>query len=324
VIFIVQAGIAIVVILFAGLISIMAGENNILRYTFGLAAVATQLGLFASAWHFRSKSLPRFDLTIAAETLVALGVFSLISGIVLAIFATRGSVDDILQGRISSSDLDLLLTSFGEGLLASAVAPVLATILRQIEMLKYAPHPSSASGDPLDVLRSDADKVAKALSQLRIETEAATKHTASFTKAARSILDSLNALSSDISNARGVVPTALTSVSLEIGSAGQGVAAAFKTAADDVRSGGGRVSAALETAAGNIDVEGGRVSKALATTGSSLGDFTNGVVSGAETMKKMTNELDSLGKEAGAATALLTRLQQLIDRVTDFVRAERS
>jgi hypothetical protein len=325
--FLIHFGIAAAIIAAGGFVSGVAAfdpaATPLTRGAFGIAAILAQLELFAAALYLRSKSVARFDMTVAAETLVALGVFSLIGGIVLAALSTPKL--NITAGSIKLDDFTPLLISFGEGLLASATAPLAATFLRQYEVLKYAPHSESGtSGEPLEHLRREADTVAKALSQLRIETEKATNHTASFASSAKSILDGLNELAADIKRAKDVVPTALSSISREIGNAGPGVTAAFNTAADNVRAGTGRLSEAFGTAAGNISTEGGRVSDALSATGFSLGNLTAKVASSAESVRKMTDEFNRLGRDADAATGILTELQKLIDRVTNFLRPDKS
>jgi methyl-accepting chemotaxis protein len=285
--FILYIGIAIGLVVAGWYISITANAAPA-RFAFGIAAVAAELELFAAAWYLRSQSEPRFDMTIAAETVVAFGVFSLIGGIALAIFATRGSslnIHDMIEGNANPVDLDILLISFGDGLLASAFAPLLATVMRHVEVLLYTPHTeTSASGDSLELLKHDADRVANALAKLRTEVEAAAAHTASFAKVAKSIFEALNELAAGIRDARGAVPAALSSVSLEINS------------------------------------RGGQIAKALVETGSSLEGFKTGVTAGADTIRGMTGEFDRLSKEARAATGMLTRLQELIDSVTNFIR----
>ncbi len=307
--FIVHVVIAIAIVLIGGLVSsTVAGDPaapSVAHLSFGIGTLVAQMELFFAALYFRSRSATRFDMTVAAETLVALGVFSLITGIVLAVIAARGL--QITASTSTLADFEPLLIPFAEGLFASAAAPLLATLLRQIEVLKYAPYSEGGSpGEHLNSLKHDADNAAKALSQLRIEAEAATKHTRSFAKAATSILDSLNDLAANLMDAKGVVPSTLSFVAREIGNAGPGVTGAFDAAADNIRAGGVRVSAAF------------------AATSSSLDDFTAKVASGAETSKRMNEELERLGQDAHATAGILKRLQQLIESVTNFIRPEKS
>jgi hypothetical protein len=307
--FIAHAVIAIAIVLIGGLVSSEAAGDpaaaGTMRFSFGIATLVAQSELFFAALYLRSRSATRFDMTVAAETLVALGVFSLIAGIVLAVIATPGL--HITPSNNTLADFEPLLIPFAEGLFASAAAPLLATLLRQIEVLKYAPHSEGgSSGEQLDRLKRDADSVAKALSQLRIEIEAATKNTASFAKAAKSILESLNDLAANIKDAKGIIPTTLSFVAKEIGNAGPGVTAAFDATAD------------------NISTAGGRVSAAFAAASSSLDNFTTKVASSTETTKQMAEGLERLSKDAHATTGILKRLQQLIESVTSFIRPEKS
>lgn len=275
-----------------------------MRFSFGVATLVAQSELFFAALYLRSRSARRFDMTVAAETLVALGVFSLITGIVLAVLAAPGL--QITAGNSAPADFEPLLIPFAEGLFASAVAPLLATLLRQIEVLKYPSHSEGvSSGEHLDHLKHEIESAVKALSQLRIETEAATKNTASFAKAAKSILESLNDLAANIKDAKGIIPTTLSLVAREIGTAGPSVTAALNTTAD------------------NISTASGRVAAGLAGASSSLDNFTTKLVSGTETTKQMTEELGRLSKDAHATTGILKRLQELIESVTNFIRPEK-
>jgi hypothetical protein len=192
-------------------------------------------------------------------------------------------------------------------LFASAVAPLLATLLRQIEVLKYAPHPESvSSGEELNQLRREADSTAEALKKIRIKTEAATKNVVAFVEAAKSIVDRLNEVVKNIEDAKKIIPAAITDIASGIRSSGAGVTVAFGTTADNICTGGAQVSAAF------------------AATSSALGNFTNEAASSTATTKKMATELESLAKEAHATAGILKTLQELIDSVTDFIRPEKT
>jgi hypothetical protein len=324
--FIAHAVIAIAIVLIGGLVSSKAAgdpEASIaMRFSFAIATLSAQIELFFAALWLRSRSATRFDMTVAAETLVALGVFSLIAGIVLAVIATPSLHVTSSNGTLP--DFEPLLIPFAEGLLASAAAPLLATLLRQIEVLKYAPHSEGgSSGDQLSRLKRDADSVATALSQLKIEAEAATKNVKSFAKAAKSIVDSLNDVAGSIKDVKGMVPSSLSFVTREITNAGPGVTAAFDAAAGNIRTSSGRVSDAFETTANNIGTSGGRVSAAFAATSSALGDFTTNVASSTKTTKTMAEEFEKLSKDAQATAGILKRLHQLIESVTNFVRPDK-
>jgi hypothetical protein len=305
--FITHVVIAIAIVLIGGFVSSQAAGDaaGAMHLSYGIAALLAQGELFFAALYLRSRSETRFDMTVAAETLVALGVFSLITGIVLAVIAAPNLY--LAAGNGTPRDFEPILVPFAEGLFASAVAPLLATLLRQIEVLKYAPHSETGpSAEQWSRLKRHADSAAKALSQLRIEAEAATKNMTSLADGTKSIVDSFNDIGKNIENAKAIIPTALSVAAKEIGGSGRVVTAAFETAADNIRASGSRVSTAF------------------AATSSALDDFATEVTSSAETTKQMAGELERLSKGAEATTGILNRLHQLIDSVTNFIRPEKS
>jgi hypothetical protein len=325
--FIAHAVIAIAVVLIGGLVSSETAGNpeaaSIMRFSFGIATLVAQGWLFFAALYLRSRSAKRFDMTVAAETLVALGVFSLITGIVLAVIATPSA--HITIGSSTLPELEPLLIPFAEGLFASAVAPLLSTLLRQIEVLKYAPYPESdSSGKELNRLRREADSAAEALNKITTATETASKNVATFAEATKSVVGGLNDVAKNIKDAKGMIPAALTVVASGIDSSRSGVMASFETTADNIRTGGNQVSVAFDTTAGNIRTSSAQVSAAFAATSSALGDFTTKAASSTETTKNLALELEGLSKEAQTTTGILKRLQQLIDSVTDFIRPEKT
>ena len=345
--FIVHVSFAILVILIGALLSSVSSETigipvvgGLMRFSFGIATLGAQIWLFTAALYLRARSTTQFDMTVAAETLVALGVFGLITGIVLAVVAAPRA--NIILGSSTLKDFEPVLIPFGEGLFASAVAPLFATVLRQIEVLKYAPSiGSDSSGEELNRLRREAETTAKAFSQIKTEVEAASKTVAAFTEAAKSILDQLNRVSKNIEDAKGAIPAALGAVAIGISGSAAGVTAAFVamadqirlnanqasnafvTTADQIRTSGNQVSAAISNTADQIRTSGNHVSAGFAATNSALQDFTTKAVSSAETTKRMTAEFEQLAKEAQAATGVLKRLQQLVETVTDFLRPEK-
>jgi hypothetical protein len=80
-----------------------------------------------------SSTRPRLNLTLAAETLVALGIFSLITSIAVALFGVSEFMVDIASRDLSIEDMRKFTWPFGEGLAAAAIAPFVATLLRHIE-----------------------------------------------------------------------------------------------------------------------------------------------------------------------------------------------
>jgi len=76
---------------------------------------------------------PRLNLTLAAETLVALGIFSLITSIAVVLFGVSEFMTEIANRDLSLEDMRRFAWPFGEGLAAAAIAPFVATLLRHVE-----------------------------------------------------------------------------------------------------------------------------------------------------------------------------------------------
>jgi hypothetical protein len=76
---------------------------------------------------------PRLNLTLAAETLVALGIFSLIISISVVLLSVSDLVTIIGTRDLSIEDMRRFAWPFGEGLAAAAIAPFVATLLRHVE-----------------------------------------------------------------------------------------------------------------------------------------------------------------------------------------------
>jgi len=94
-------------------------------------------------------------MLVASELIIALGVFSLIIGIFIAVvFALQGTRD--LQG-FNLEAMRPFLLPFAEGLFAAGLAPLLAAALRQIEVVKYGSSDDSAS-TPEDELEGLKEK----------------------------------------------------------------------------------------------------------------------------------------------------------------------
>jgi hypothetical protein len=76
---------------------------------------------------------PRLNLTIAAETIVALGIFSLILSIAVALYGVSDFVTEMAKRDLTIDDIRQFTVPFIEGLAAAALAPFIATVLRHFE-----------------------------------------------------------------------------------------------------------------------------------------------------------------------------------------------
>lgn len=292
--FIVHAVLAVVVVLIGGVISArVAGDPGApvaARYSFASATLIAQNWLFFAALYLRSRSAKRFDMTVAAETLVALGVFSLITGIVLAVMAAPNT--HVVIGSSTLADFEPVLIPFGEGLFASALAPLLATLLRQIEVLKYAPQsgnePREEEVDRLRrALKGNTEGFSEALSRIKTETESAGERVKAFSEVAKSIVEGLEGLAKKVKAEAASVEDALGSVAKDISTGGK------------------------------------KVSSAFSSTSTALDDFKTKAAASAGAAENVTARLTGLSTEAQKSASVLLRLQQIIDDVTDFIRPER-
>jgi methyl-accepting chemotaxis protein len=107
---------------------------------------------------------PRLNLTLAAETIVAIGIFSLIISIAVVLFSVSGFMIEISQRDLTITDMRRFAWPFGEGLAAAAIAPFIATLLRHIES-------NLASVDSGDAGMADAAREAATLAdELKLAT----------------------------------------------------------------------------------------------------------------------------------------------------------
>jgi hypothetical protein len=153
-------------------------------------------------------------MIVASELLVATGVFSLIIGLVIS---GGTALRDL--GHFTGPPLDTvkaIVVPFAEGLFASGLAPLLASLLRQIEVLQYGVDDSSRDGAEPD-LPTLTTKVQEAIAALdsfstawkRCETildgaGATLKISAdTYAQAAQRVDKALTSLSDDIDKAAG-------------------------------------------------------------------------------------------------------------------------
>jgi hypothetical protein len=99
---------------------------------------------------------PRLNLTLAAETIVALGIFSLIISITVVLLSVSEFLIEISQRDLTITDMRQFAWPFAEGLAAAAIAPFVATLLRHTES-------NFASFDSGEAGMADAAREAAAL-----------------------------------------------------------------------------------------------------------------------------------------------------------------
>ncbi len=114
---------------------------------FVVCVVAAQVWLFFAAIILRALGRWRFDMTVAAEVMIAIGIFSLISGLTISLLNAFFKMEAGIAFDMEA--LRPIITPFVTGLFGAGVAPLLATILRQVEVLVFA-DPSAGDGEGLD------------------------------------------------------------------------------------------------------------------------------------------------------------------------------
>src|SRR5262249_53552017 len=105
-----------------------------------------------------STARPRLNLTLAAETVVALGIFSLIISIMVVILGVSEFMMEFTSRDPSLEHFRCFALPFAEGLMAAAIAPFIATILRHVES-------NTAAADSADTGIADAARAAATLAE---------------------------------------------------------------------------------------------------------------------------------------------------------------
>jgi methyl-accepting chemotaxis protein len=232
-VFFVVAIIVAVLLVFGGFgLSLgFGGTGTNILYLVG--ALVAQVWLVAVAMVLRAKRTPRFDMLVAAEVVVALGIFSLILGIAGPLFRVFNG--EIAITELSAQQLAPVVFPFAEGLVAAGTAPLLSTFLRQSEVLLFA---TASDADQrkvdgeMDALRQKVIALASAVGNL---TTACERNQAVFEKSASSLNHSSDAYtkaSNDVSKAlSGLASTAQTNTAT-LATAIQGVASALDNQRD--------------------------------------------------------------------------------------------
>jgi hypothetical protein len=163
-VFVIHVTIAFLLVALGALVSTASG----ISITFLIGTFSAQIWLFFWALKLRERRIPRFDMVVASEMLIAFGVFSLILGIIVSGVTAFRRFE--VRNELSVQVLWAALTPFAEGLAASGLAPLLASILRQIEVLKYGTEEEvRRSGEPdLPGLVDKVDAVKKALDDFAV------------------------------------------------------------------------------------------------------------------------------------------------------------
>lgn len=136
-IFLVNVAIAVLGLVAVTLGVLRGGPQT--AFLFGVGAAVGELWIFVWALACRARRLERFDMLVAAELLIAYGIFSLLLGLFIGLIRLRQPG----TGPMLESLPPELLSTFAGGLFGAGLATLLSAILRQIEVLLY---PAGADG----------------------------------------------------------------------------------------------------------------------------------------------------------------------------------
>jgi exonuclease VII small subunit len=249
---------------------------------FIVGALAAQIWLFVAAIRLRSRQVLRFDMIVASELIIALGILSLIVGIVISVwFALRGTPRDF-----TFEGLRPLLAPFAEGLLAAGVAPVLATVLRQIEVLKYGGS-------------KDDDSTPEA--ELEAELEALKDRF-------REVTVTLNNFVAACERSQATFEKSATS---------------FNSSADTYEGAAATIQRALGHLGDVATTESGRLRAGLEAISKALNAYEEGLAQAARGMNGLTDETRRFQVAAKEGATLLEGLRTVIESVERFIRPDR-
>jgi hypothetical protein len=275
-----------IVIFGAGIVLTLSSDDpaNVDRHYFLAGALGAEAWLAIAAVYLRDKELPRFDMVVASESIIAFGIFALICGVVIAAVFTLPRID--LARGFSLEALRLLLTPFAEGLIAAGFAPLLATVLRHIEVLKYGAATDDAVAPEVEM------KVE--LENLRKEALAATK--------------SFNDLIAACERSRAIFERSATSLN---------------KSTDAYEAGVEKIQAALGRFGEVIKEECSTIETSLGTLNARLEDNENQLSRSTQEMIDLTEATRRFKAAAEEGTTLVEGLRSVVESIERFIHPDR-
>jgi uncharacterized protein YhaN len=278
------------------------GEYAFLAGTFG-----AQFWLFIAAIGLRSRDIPGFDMLVAAEIIIAMGVFSLILGLGTAVFLAVESSAQITTFELSA--MGPFLLPFGEGLLAAGLAPLLASVLRQIEVLNYSNKerdPGADLHDDLAQLSTTVRTASKSVGALIAKVDESTSTFEQSTDAFNAGAETFKKATSRYENVVGRIAQATETHTDKVEA----------TIAQHVE----QIKALTEDFASKINAADASVRASLQKTSDAAGGLSTKFDEAGGKTRELTDEIDRLKKEIRQTTPLLDGLQKLIESVNRFIR----
>lgn len=246
--------------------------------SFLVGTIGAQIWLFVWAIKLRARGVARFDMLVASELIIAFGVLSLILGIFISIAFAFGTSNQ--SADLTIENLRPLLMPFAGGLFAAGIAPVLATVLRQLEVLKYGGGKDSGGGTVEDDLDHVKEKFREVTSVLNTFITACERSQATFEKSATS----------------------------------------FNKSADAYERGAEKALVALDRLGNAATSESDRLTKGLVSIADELGKYQEKLAHSSREMASLTVEVRGFHEATHEGTTLLNGLNRLIESVERFIR----
>lgn len=177
---------------------------------FGTSFVAWIIGLFVivaasllALWE-REKKPSRFDMVGASEIVVVYGIFGLLASLAFGAAQSAPLIDAGLSGNaIDLRTLIPLVYRFTEGLFAAGIAPLVAVVLRQVELMVGKPRIVDVILDPMELER-EFKTLEMSLKGLNREVDAMMTR---FGGSADRLTDAVNALNAALASSATSVDT---------------------------------------------------------------------------------------------------------------------
>lgn len=252
---------------------------------FIVSAVGTQIWLAVNAYILRKRHTPHFDMIVASEIIIAFGVFSLIVGLSKSIYYVANPT--ISFDEFNMASIRPLLLPFGEGLFAAGLAPLIASVLRQLEVLQF----STPTSDPDAAFR---DSLADFTSRMLATMDAAEKLRLSLDLATTSLSKSVTAFEKS--------------------------AAAYDRSTAEYEALLSRISSAAAGFASTVKKESEIFSKAVSSAKDAASDYVGSINQGKVAMNELTTQTKEFKKAADEGTTLLHGLAKLIADVERFIK----
>lgn len=246
------------------------------------ASLTLSIALFISALSI-SRRDPTLDLTVAAEVLVAFGIFSMFVGLLFALLLILQA--DLSGGVSQPALLWKLAQPFVESIGAAGIGPILATALR------FQDSGAAAIGDETSATGSvEIDEAAR---KVLTELEA--------------VAAGLRALSSEVERQKIALASGMGGIAKEVSEQEKAISSAA-----------GATKAAIERFAQAMSGGVSGIESAASSGAETLRGFAAATESAKSSAETLHRELEALGASSQKAKALLDALSEFVASLENF------